>query len=782
MLIVGDFNVPGFRDFSLAGRGGCRKSLSLAHFMSVLSLRQLNSVVNSDGRVLDLVLSALDGLVDGDVDPFVPEDNYHPALSISLRLAVGSPIGRFPSRGNCRYNFRRADFHRLYHDLSIVDWSMLGTFDDVNAALERFYSELYAVVDRSVPRFSASRSVYPSWFTPQIKSSLKMKEYYRRRWRSTGSVSDMERFRRLRSTVKTEIRSAYSHFVGLAERDISRNPNSLWRFVHMRRGTTRIPPTLRNDVAEFARPADVVAAFAELFSSVYGQSVPLDQLPDAPSVVPSFWVPPVDESTLIGIMASFPDGNTAGADLIPSFIIRDCRFILAGPLAAIINISLRTSMFPTLWKVGLITPVHKKGDQSLLANYRPITIISNFAKIYERVLYSVIYANVRAFLSPHQHGFVTARSTTTNLAVFTQFVSQTLDDGSQVDTIYTDFSKAFDTIPHHTLLEKLSAFGFSPSLLSLVNTYLRDRPCRVHYNGFLSDEFIATSGVPQGTNLGPLFFVLFIDDLLKSLPCRVLAYADDMKLFAEVRDVEDADILCRSLRVLENWCVSFGLNLNPSKCCVMSITKRHEPISIGYRINDVGLNRVTQIKDLGVTFDNHLSFTGHVEAVCAASLRMLGFIIRTCRVFRGAQVMKSLYYAYVRSRLEYADIVWFPFYTCHRIALERCQRRFVKYLSYRETGVYPDRGADCSLLLERYGMQELHQRRELHAVRFLRGLFNGAIDCSSLLQQIPLLVPRLTSRHHTTFYLPPARTNVLAGSPVYVMVRCARGSDVDLFR
>ena len=238
-------------------------------------------------------------------------------------------------------------------------------------------------------------------------------------------------------------------------------------------------------------------------------------------------------------MARFPAKHTSGDDQIPSFIVHDVRFALVRPLLYIINLAISSSTFPSLWKRARITPVYKKDDKTQLKNYRPIAILSNFAKLFEQVIYTCIFNGTHRYISTNQHGFLPRRSTTTNLLNVTQYIAEEMDKRGQTDVIYTDFSSAFDTVDHNLLLNKLSAFGLVPSLVRLMESYLSNRINYVFYNGFKSSEYMSTSGVPQGSNLGPLLFVLCIDDLVSSLTCNVLGFADDLKIVSTIKDFED---------------------------------------------------------------------------------------------------------------------------------------------------------------------------------------------------------------------------------------------------
>lgn len=711
---------------------------------------------------------------------FVPEDRYHPALSISCDFQfIPQPIN-FPSCHTVSYNFRSADLAPLCDSLLQHDWSVLDDYNDVNAALERFYSILYGLFDVYVPKTVAHSSRYPSWFTKEIKSGLKLKDYYRRKWRQGGSAHFHNEFRRLRSHCKNLISSAYTAYVSHSESVIRSNPKELWSFLRAKQGTTRIPGNLSYAETLVSNPQQIVNCFADIFSHVYlpasNITVPI-ALPD----LPSFTMQPVSTETLIRVMTTLPNKPTAGDDSIPCFFIKQARFGLAAPLTKIINIAIKTSTFPNLWKRARIVPVFKKGDASDMKNYRPIAILSNFAKVFEQTLCSTIYGNVRTYISLQQHGFMAGRSTVTNLTTITQFISEVLDARGQVDVIYTDFSSAFDIINHDLLLRKLHSFGFAPSLLKLLASYLSLRHNYVFYNGYRSYEYVVSSGVPQGSNLGPLLFNLFINDLLTMLPCNSLGYADDIKIYQVISHMDDVALLQNSLDTLVAWSVTHKLTLNVNKCCVMSYTRKIRPLRSSYHIQSTPLQKVLSIKDLGVTFDPLLMFDLHINNICSAASRMLGFIIRSSKLFNDVSVMKALYYAFIVCKLEYASVVWYPYYASQAVPIERVQRRFLKFLSFRVSGQYPMRNIDYAILLNEHGMLALSERRKLHSAKFLYKLVNGFVDCADLLSMVKFHVPRISSREETTFTFETPRTNIMVKAPLTHMARNANQRYKDVF-
>ena len=433
-----------------------------------------------------------------------------------------------------------------------------------------------------------------------------------------------------------------------------------------------------------------------------------------------------------------------------------------------------------MWKDAKVVPIFKSGDKTCIENYRPIALINNFSKVFEFVIYKQIFFQVKNSLTEVQHGFYPGRSSTTNLCALTQYISSSIDSGFQTDVIYLDLSKAFDKLDHSILLTKLSNMGCTPRVVEFFSSYLCNRKQYVFVHGFSSEEFIATSGVPQGSVLGPLLFNLFINDLVAELNVPCLLYADDIKIFTMIRNPSDCETLQNNLDFVTKWCRMNKLPVNKNKCVVMSFGLKFDEILWNYTIKDFPLSRPEVVTDLGVVFDKKLSFAEHVQRTVNSSLKVYGYVIRNAREFSSNSTLLKIFNAFVRSKLEYASVVWFPHYKCHIVNLERVLRRFLKYLCFRTDGFYPSVGYSQIILLERFAVQTLTQRSKVAKVIFLQKLLNSMLDCPSLLAQINfhVNVRSYSSRQGSLFYNHTPRTNVLKYSPLQTM--CRLGNYVNL--
>lgn len=779
ILIIGDFNIPEYINFlNVAEQSSA--VLRLNNFCQFLSFNQFNLIRNTHGRILDLVLANFNCDVLCAPENFVPLDPHHPPLHIHFKASLNSLSNKYKTN-NEFYNFKRSDLVSLYQSIGATDWSFLNEYKDIDDAFEAFYSELYSLLNQYVPVVKASCRKYPPWFNSDLIKCIRKKFKLFEKYKSTNSPLLLDEFRRLRSYIKAESERRYNSYCESISEDIKENPSRFWKFINRKKNGSTLPNNFEYNGNEYSNPLEISEAFARYFSNSYTnannslQSVDNSNSPqDDPrnnSSCPTLSCKNFSITDIEKALKRIKPKNTMGPDRIPAFLVHDCASVLAAPLTYLYNLSFQNSIFPNVLKCSRIVPIHKKGNINLIENFRPITIINNFSKALEIALHLPIYNHVRNMVTENQHGFMKKRSTTTNLFCITQFIANSLDNHSQVDVIYTDLSKAFDKLDHQILLLKLDRFGFDQDLCNYLRSYLTNRLQYVDFNGFKSRKFLATSGVPQGSILGPLFFNVYINDIGDNLVVQHLLYADDLKIFTVVNDSSDCLSLQAALSEVHKWCSANHLCLNVSKCNVVSFSLKHANniVKYDYTINEVPVPRSTSFRDLGVVFDEKLSFVTHIQDLTNRCFRSLGFILRNSKDFIDISLCILLYKTFVRSKLEYASIAWSPYYAVHIDALERIQRRFLKYLAFRKDGVYPAIGFPHDVLCERFTIEPLMRRRRMFDILFVFKTIHNLYDCPSILEMLDFHIPRVNARIHDIFYLCPSDTNIHKYSPLMRM-------------
>lgn len=322
--------------------------------------------------------------------------------------------------------------------------------------------------------------------------------------------------------------------------------------------------------------------------------------------------------------------------------------------------------------------------------------------------------------------------------------------------------------------------GFPDWLTKWIFSYLTGRSSSVKFGETLSAPFQIGSGIPQGSILGPLLFVLFVNDLCTMLKSPKSLYADDLKFYRVITTLVDCCALQTDIDMLLKWCDSNGMEVNFNKCCVISFSRSRTPVTFDYRIATTSLNRTHTVKDLGILIDSKLRFTEHISAVTAKAYAMLGFLKRTSKEFRDVYCLKTLYCSLVRSVLEYGVQVWAPYHEVHIQRLERIQRHFVRYalrgLNWRDRANLPPYENRCLLI----NLPTLSSRRIFLQRMLVFDILTDRIDCADLLCKLRFNAPLRSTREPDFFRRPFHRTAYGMHNPLEVC--CIRFNEVaDIF-
>ena len=364
---------------------------------------------------------------------------------------------------------------------------------------------------------------------------------------------------------------------------------------------------------------------------------------------------------------------------------------------------MESGKLPEIWKTGNITAIHKKGPKNVCNNYRPVSLTSILCKVLESIIRDEIMAYMTGnnMLSNKQYGFLPQRSTTQQLLKIMDEWTECLDQGKPIESVYMDFMKAFDTVPHHRLLEKLRAYGIEGKLRAWIGEFLINRIQRVRVNTAFSSASVVTSGVPQGSVLGPALFVIYINDLPIGLDTKCYMFADDTKLYRETdQDPRQEDKLQNDLMQLQRWSDKWLLRFHPDKCKRLFVhanqqAPRRRQLYLTKTAEDgnttvIDLETVESHKDLGIRVDEKIQFRDHINDIVSKANQMMGLIRRTFKELT-KEVFIPLYKALVRSRLEYGQAIWSPDKLMDIRKIEGVQRRATKQVKGLRNLSYPDR-------------------------------------------------------------------------------------------
>ena len=424
-----------------------------------------------------------------------------------------------------------------------------------------------------------------------------------------------------------------------------------------------------------------------------------------------------EEIDVMAKLNKLREDKASGVDELLPRLLCHVKEEITRPLWLLFRKSLDEGTVPEDWKRANVAPIFKSGSRNKAENYRPVSLTSQVCKIFEALMRDAMMKHLEDYqlLKDSQHGFRKGRSCMTNLLTLLETVTRCLDEGDNVDIIFLDFAKAFDKVPHRRLLRKLENHGIGGKILRWIESWLGDRLQRTCIKGKKSSWRKVTSGVPQGSVLGPILFLIYINDLDSGVMSWILKFADDTKIFRRIRDGGDTLRLQQDLDRLIAWSVEWQMLFNDKKCKVMHIGSGGQYV---YRMGSHEVESIGVERDLGVMLSNDMKVLSHCSFAYAKANKMLGLLKRTIK-YKNTDIMIRLYKALVRPHLEYCSSVWSPYYKKDREMLERVQHRFTKMFPKIKNKSYEER-------IEELGLWSLEERRNradlIETFKLVKGL------------------------------------------------------------
>ena len=516
------------------------------------------------------------------------------------------------------------------------------------------------------------------------------------KFKKTKDPNIYEEIKKIRKTFKSTVERKKRDNI-INDDDPSIIKKKFWSYYKATSNSCRIPETMNYKGRYRSEKTDVAnlfnTYFSDQFSSPSSYDISINFEHDTLANLK------FEEDDIFNLLRKMNANKAAGPDGIHGKLLKFCASSIAKPLSIIYNKCFKSGTIPDIWKLGNIVPVFKKGEKSSMENYRPISLTCLSMKIFEYCIRDLLMSKCSHLLDKRQHGFLPNKSCLTQMIPFTSELAFTLNKSSRTDIVYFDFSKAFDTVNHDLILHKLKhQFGIDGLLLQFIKIYLENRKQQVIIGGSKSSPLPVHSGVPQGSILGPLLFVLFINDMFSVVNnnTNIALYADDTKIWREInRDVDQIE-LQKDIDGLYQWSIENKMKFHPDKCKVLAVTNKMLSFALPfwefmYNLNGNYLSYVKYEKDLGVHIDTHLNWTTHCKAIATKANQTFGFVRRTCHFSKCSSQRRVLYLALVRSIFEHCSPIWSPQTKGALDMLDVIQRRAVKWIHKEPFVSYTDK-------------------------------------------------------------------------------------------
>ena len=686
-FVVGDFNLPEVNWSN--GQSSTRLGGRFVDLFNDLGLSQMiTTPTHEKGKTLDLLFTNLVGAIENivvlDKNEICSSDHYGITFSIKMK---------FRKKVNKRkiYNFKRADWEGLNRDLKSERWDA-HLYCDAETGWHRFKTILNHHMERRIPTITITDKDQPPWFDSDTYQMCLKKKRLHAKFKQTGSAEDYLKYSESRVNFKNLVKEKMiSNFND--DEDPALISKKFWTHVKSTSKSSRIPGTVNYNGRFRNNPTDQAQLFNEYFEGQFSDAssydINIDYSNDSVNDI-DFSI-----SRIRKILKDINVNKAAGPDRINGKVLKNCREGIAYPLSCLFKISYNTGHLPAEWKLANVVPVYKKGAKTSVENYRPISLTCLTMKVFEKIVRDELLSKCRDKLDQRQHGFLPKKSCTTQMVGYIDSLCVSINENIRTDVVYFDFAKAFDSVNHDIILQKLKTnFCIDGTLLKFIMNYLKDRKQRVVIGGSQSHLIEVRSGVPQGSILGPLFFVIFINDMFEQVSdgTDIALYADDTKIWRKIVGWSDHIILQQDIDALQKWAVENKMKFHPDKCKVVSISNRASEhliiqmwsmlpfLSFVYTLNGSSLDFSESEKDLGVIVTTDLNWDENLHTLYQKASSRLGLMKRTLHFIKDSRQKRAFYLSLVRSIFEHCSVVWRPTTITASDKVESIQRRAVKWI------------------------------------------------------------------------------------------------------
>ena len=558
---------------------------------------------------------------------------------------------------------------------------------DINASANHGFDVFKGLLDECVNKFIPYRTVkfkrykhkIRPWITSGILVSLKKRDKMYKQLKEIDPNSDSydslkRNLQTYNTIIKKLLRNAKFTYYNNMFLKYQHDSRKSWKLINTLIGNSNSKNKISNIFTINGTDESNESVIAENFNSFFSDigRRQADSIPTFPNnnfrkyllspATSEFVFHSIDESDVLKVLSSFKSKNSAGDDNLSLKLLKLLKCTLASPLTALINQSLHQGLFPEALKLAKVIPLFKKGDSSCFNNYRPISLLLSVSKIYEKIVHKQLlsYFNENRLFYDHQYGFRPQHSTESACLELVDRLFSLLDEDKIPFAIFMDLSKAFDTLNHDVLLYKLSYYGVKNAPLSWFKSYLSNRKQYVNFNNSKSSTSLTTIGVPQGSILGPLLFLIYVNDAATVSPLfKCILYADDTTLISTFCSASPAQLLCSELNNVFMWLCSNKLSLNiaKTKYMVFHSPNKPPPEFPNLYINSSILERVNEFNFLGINITSTLSWKLHQSQLCKKLSRTVG-ILKRLQHMVPSSILLNIYNSLFVSHISHSVLVW----------------------------------------------------------------------------------------------------------------------------
>lgn len=733
---MGDINLPGidWNDLTIKGSDHKKSAQLLLSFMSENLLSQYVNTPTRNNNILDLFITNNSNL------PLhtTTEDTKlsdHRLVTVVTRQSL-KPLSPNKKPTFHNHSFRNlriqtANLEPIRDQLNSVDWDTLRSVCSEEEFPELFRLTILQICESHCPpktikkratkprnKFARERIILNRKRRKLTKRLSESKEEIQTKPQTPQQIAKIEKqLNEVIDKLKNSIKAQMVNEEDKAVKSVGENPSYFFSYAkrHAKHQTT-VGPLIDNDGKLQQHPKKMADMLQEQYSSVFSE--PSDNSVNQPqqdtTVIEDITFTKED---VISAIKEIGEHSSSADDDIPAIVLKNCANELSYPILQIWKDSLKSSYIPQCYKNQTITPVFKKGSKSKAANYRPISLTSHIIKTFERIIRKIIVNHLEQnnLLCQNQHGFLKGRSCLTQLLKHIDTILQNLLNGHDTDAIYLDFSKAFDKVDHNILLSKLYAYGIRGNLLAWIKSYLSNRVQTVVVNGFQSNPAQVKSGVPQGTVLGPVLFLIYINDLHQCVNHSLIShFADDTRILKAITQASDVFLLQQDLLQTITWSHKNKMVLHPDKfellCHTLRKSNTLQELPFYNQFNEYFtpdgtlITPTNIVRDLGVHVTTDLNWSPQINILAEKSRQMIAWVLSVFKD-RSETTMMCLYKALIRSRLEYCSALWNPLKQEDIKSLESVQRNFTSRIADLSELSYYER-------LKKLNILSLQRRRE----------------------------------------------------------------------